>query len=52
MDGQRIVQNSQKPRSPVEVGKSARPEGLEYLKSMQGKKEFREYRQKVLQGDA
>jgi hypothetical protein len=51
-DGQRIVQNAQKPRSPVEVGKSARPEGMEYLKSIQGKKEFREYRQKVLQGEA
>jgi DNA repair ATPase RecN len=52
VDGQRIVQNSQKPRSPVEVGKSARPEGMEYLKSIQGKKEFREYRQKVLRGEA
>lgn len=52
IDGQRIVQNANKPRSPVEVGKSARPEGMEYLKSMQGKKEFREYRQKVLRGEA
>lgn len=51
-DGQRIIQNAQKPRSPVEVGKSARPEGTEYLKSIQGKKEFREYRQKVLRGEA
>jgi len=50
-DGQRIVQNAQKPRSPAEVGKSARPEGMEYLKSIQGKKEFREYRQKVLRGE-
>lgn len=49
-DGQRIIQNSQKPRSPVEAGKSARPEGVEYLKSIQGTKEFREYRQKVRQG--
>jgi len=52
MDGQRIVQNANKPRSPTEIGKSARPEGMEYLKSIQGKKEFREYRQKVLQGEA
>ena len=52
LDGQRIIQNSQKPRSPVEIGKSARPEGMEYLKSIQGKKEFREYRQKVLRGEA
>ena len=50
-DGQRIVQNSQKPRSPVEVGKSARPEGMQYLKSIQGKKEFRDYREKVLRGE-
>lgn len=49
-DGQRIVQNSQKPRSPVEVGKSAQPGGMDYLKSVQGTKEFREYRKKVLQG--
>jgi hypothetical protein len=49
-DAQRIVQNSRKPGSPVEVGKSAQPRGVEYLKSIQGKKEFREYRQKVLQG--
>ena len=51
-DGQRIIQNAHKPRSPAEVGKSARPEGVEYLKSIQGKKEFREYRQKVLRGEA
>lgn len=51
-DGQRIIQNSKKPGSPVDVGKSARPEGTEYLKSIQGKKEFREYRQKVLRGEA
>lgn len=51
-DGQRIIQNANKPRSPVEVGKSARPEGTEYLKSIQGKKEFREYREKVLRGEA
>jgi hypothetical protein len=51
-DAQRIVQNSQKPRSPTEIGKSAQPTGTEYLKSIQGKKEFREYRQKVLQGEA
>lgn len=52
MDGQKIIQNSQKPRSPVEIGKSAQPGGTEYLKSIQGKKEFREYRQKVLRGEA
>lgn len=51
-DGQRIIQNAHKPRSPVEVGKSAQPKGMEYLKSVQGKKEFREYRQKVLRGES
>lgn len=51
-DAQRIVENSQKPRSPVEIGKSAQPTGTEYLKSIQGKKEFREYRQKILRGEA
>ena len=51
-DAQRIVQNARKPGSPAEVGKSAQPKGVEYLKSIQGKKEFREYRQKVLQGNA
>jgi hypothetical protein len=51
-DAQRMVNNSQKPRSPVEVGKSAQPSGTEYLKSIQGKNEFREYRQKVLRGEA
>lgn len=50
-DGRRIIENANKPRSPVEIGKSARPEGTEYLKSIQGKKEFREYRQKVLRGE-
>lgn len=50
-DAKRIVENAQKPRSPVEIGKSARPSGIEYLKSIQGKKEFREYRQKLLQGE-
>jgi len=51
-DAKRIVDNSQKPRSPVEAGKSAQPSGTEYLKSIQGKKEFREYRAKVLRGEA
>ncbi len=51
-DGRRIIENAQKPRSPVEIGKSARPEGAEYLKSIQGKQEFRDYRQKVLRGEA
>lgn len=51
-DAKRIVENANKPRSPVEAGKSAQPSGTDYLKSIQGKKEFREYRQKMLQGGA
>ena len=51
-DGQRIIRNAQKPRSPAEAGKSAQPEGVEYLKSIQGKKEFREYRDKVRRGES
>lgn len=52
LDAARIVDNARKPRSPVETGKSAQPSGTEYLKSIQGKKEFREYRQKILRGEA
>ncbi len=51
-DAQRIVDNANKPRSPAEFGKSAQPSGTEYLKSIQGKKEFREYRAKMLRGEA
>lgn len=49
-DAARIVANSQKPGNPVTLGKSAQPTGVEYLKSIQGTKEFREYRQKMLSG--
>jgi hypothetical protein len=49
-DAKRIIENSQKPRSPTEIGKSAQPSGTEYLKSIQGKAEFREYRKKLLSG--
>lgn len=51
-DARRIVENANKPRSPNEIGKSAQPSGTEYLKSIQGKKEFREYRAKMLRGEA
>ena len=51
-DAKRIIENSKKPGSPVEIGKSAQPSGTEYLKSIQGKKEFREYRAKLLNGEA
>lgn len=49
-EAKRIVDNANKPRSPTEVGKSAQPSGVEYLKSIQGKKEFREYRKNLLSG--
>jgi len=49
-EARRIVENAQKPRSPTEIGKSAQPSGTEYLKSIQGKAEFREYRKKMLSG--
>jgi len=51
-DGKKIIENAQKPRSPVDIGKSAQPGGMDYLRSIQGKKEFREYRTKVLRGEA
>ncbi len=47
-DAKRIVQNAQKPGSPVAAGKSAQPSGAEYLKSIQGTKEFRDYRKQML----
>lgn len=50
-DAQRIVANAKKPGSPVETGKAAQLSGADFMKSMQGKKEFREYRQKVLRGE-
>ena len=50
-DARRIVENAQKPRSPQEIAKSAQLSGVELLKGMQGKKEFREYRAKILRGE-
>lgn len=51
-DAKRLVENLRKPRSPVEVAKSAQLSGTDYLRSIQGTKEFREYRAKVLSGKA
>jgi len=50
-DAKRIVENSKKPGSPADVGKSAQASGAEYMKSIQGKKEFREYRKNLLSGN-
>ena len=44
----KIVENSQKPGSPVTVGKSAQMSGADYLKSIAGTKEFRDYRKQLL----
>lgn len=49
-DAKKMVENAAKPRSPAQGGKSAQPAGMDYLKSIQGTKEFREYRKKLLQG--
>ena len=49
-DGQRISENMKKPRSPV-AAKSANSSGAEYLRSVRGKPEFREYRAKVRRGE-
>lgn len=49
-DAKRIVENSKKPGSPVSVAKSAQLSGADYLKSIAGKAEFREYRKSVRQG--
>lgn len=50
-EGARIVQNAQKPGSPVSVAKSAPTSNMAYLKSIQGTPQFREYRQKVMRGE-
>lgn len=49
-DAVRVAQNAQKPRSPAATGKSANMTNAEYLRSIAGTPEFREYRQKVRQG--
>jgi len=44
----KIVENAQKPGSPVAAGKPQQLSGKDYLKSIAGTKEFREYRNKLL----
>jgi len=48
-DAERIAANAKKPGTPV-GGKTANLGGAEYLKSIQGTKEFREYRNKIRYG--
>lgn len=49
-DAKRIVENSKKPGSPTTVGKPANMSQGDYMKSMRGKKEFKDYRKELLQG--
>lgn len=50
-DARRIVENSQKPGNPTTITKSANMNHADYLKSIGGKPEFREYRKKMLAGE-
>lgn len=49
-EAKRIVENSQKPGNPATIAKATDGSNLNYLKSIQGKPEFREYRKKMLAG--
>lgn len=46
--GKKIIENSQKPGSPIAVGKTQQLSGADYLKSIAGTSEFRDYRKKLL----
>lgn len=47
-EAKKIVENSQKPGSPAAVGKSQQLSGADYMKSIAGTNEFREYRKQLL----
>jgi len=47
-EAKKIVENSQKPGNPATISKAANGSNMDYLKSIQGKPEFREYRRKML----
>jgi hypothetical protein len=49
-EAKKIVENAQKPGNPATIAKAANGSNLDYLKSIQGKPEFREYRRKMLAG--
>lgn len=49
-EAKKIVENAQKPGNPSTIAKAANGSNLDYLKSIQGKPEFREYRRKMLTG--
>ena len=50
-DGTKIVQNANKPGSPVQNAKASPTSNMAYLKSIQGTAEFRNYRQKAIRGE-
>lgn len=47
-DAKRIVENAQKPGSPATIAKGSNSSNVDYLRSIAGKPEFREYRRKML----
>lgn len=49
-DAKRIVENAQKPGNPATIAKSSQGNNIDYLRSIRGTPEFREYRKKMLSG--
>lgn len=49
-DAKKIVENSQKPGNPSTIAKTGNTSNADYLRSIAGKPEFREYRKKVMAG--
>lgn len=49
-DAKKIVENSQKPGNPSTISKPSNMSQADYLKSIAGKPEFKEYRKKLLSG--
>jgi len=47
-DAKKMIENAKKPGSPVATGKSQQLSGSDYLKSIAGTKEFKEYRKQLL----
>lgn len=49
-EAKKIIENAQKPGNPSTITKAVNGSNSDYLKSIQGKPEFREYRRKMLAG--
>ena len=49
-EARKIVENAQKPGNPSTISKGSNGSNQDYLRSIQGKPEFREYRKKMLAG--